>query len=895
MSFEITMRYAYIPVGMCVVGLATPWQYVMSRMLNQFGEESFIDSSNLRSLFADTSVVTVSKVPGHPHGAAAASRSTGSFFIERFGREMGKDICFYQCSKSDLRNGRNGSRTWFWAKDSQVLPSIFRPSGAIGIVDVDQYINMPKFMTEYFMPIVLYTFQPCTVAADRSEYTYTFNKRNEVIYRVGGGAEYQHRVWNYDTDVVTTTQLWAGRSWFIWRNWIPFVTTAWLVDKKQIDPDHQIIGLFPIKRWFGPFALLARLLKGRPLRRLAVATGDFLRLTTHGVDGTTVSTGRVNSLLAGCLSARQDAAIASLARTTKSGLALMHVKKLLPDDELGATLIYEYHAQKLPEKTVIMYSGVPTSFVRGFQYKPNEYDPDAKKSLVSFMSPLLDGGFCPDITMGNAKQAVEGRITKVKTTTVVTKFLLRTIDEFIEMLSKDSGIKQHTLFPVEPQEVYERQSRPTQRRILQIAEFVDGPQKGSNFMKREAYGKVTDPRIITTIEGNTKYRYSMYIYSFVDEVLKGQDWYAFGKVPQRVAERVSLLCQRSASVTNTDFSRFDGTISEVPRALERAIMMYFFNDKYHNDLLGLMRKQCNMTCYLSAGGETVTYDSGLARCSGSPETSAFNTLINAFCAYLGWRMTPDNAGGYVDKHTAYSALGVYGGDDGLTGDLPITSYRKAANKLGLTLDLEPVQRGHYGVKFLNRMYGPDVWFGDLTSMCDIRRAISKFHLCVAQPSNVSNITKLAEKAYAYYLSDRHTPIIGSFVTAVVKNLPRNYVFRNIHGNWTAQFEGGSQYPNCVLLDGGVEVRPDWMMEYAGLDYRHDLLLEWINEAPQDLNYFLSPPNNLAERPEPVVKVEVVMEGDLVRPPTDLTTKSERRKRQRRRPVSRRPRGKRVIA
>nr|ADK55577.1 RNA-dependent RNA polymerase [Plasmopara halstedii virus A] len=894
MSFgTLFSRYTLMVSSVSVVGLATPWRYVMSKTLNEFGEEWSIEPANLRSLFGDIQVVEFKRQPGHPHGAAAADRSAGSYFIERFARDVGREVVYYQCSNSDLRNGRSGAREWYWMKDAYVQPKLFSLSSSsmVSIIDVDQYVDMNWFLTEHFCPVLLYTFQPSVCAADRGEYSYTFNSNNEVIYRVAGGAEYVHKVWNYDTDVVTTTRLFAGKSWTKWRNWIPFVTCAYLVDKRQMDADHQIIGLFPVKRWFGPLALLARCLKGRPLSRFKIVRGDFLRLLNHGHNGMTISTGKVESPLCGTITAREDAALASLARTTKSGLTLMHVKKLMPDDTLGATYVYEYHSQKLPEATVVSYSGAKKDGVRGYQFNPMNYDPLAKQSLVSFMSPIIDGGFCPDMTEDNVKQAIAGRIVDVKSVTTMDRFLMKTIDEFAHLLLKSAGVTAQSLLPCGYEDVYERQDRPTQRRILEQAEFVVGKNIGKNFLKREAYGKCSDPRIITTIEGSRKYRYSTFIYGYTDEVIKHQQWYAFGKTPVDVSCHVSRICSTARTISNTDFSRFDGTISEVVRALERRCILLAFRPEYTNELLELLRDQCGIDCYITVNDESVHYNSGLARLSGSPETSTFNSLTNAFCAYLGFRSTRLSSGGHMDATEAYSRLGMYGGDDGITPDLHPSVYMRAARKLGLKLDLQPVERGKRGVKFLNRLYGPEVWFGDTTSMCDPVRALSKFHLCVNMDARTTNIQKLMEKSYAYYLSDKNTPVLGQFVSAVVSHLPARYQFKNIHGIWNAQYEASVQYPNGEITDCGSEVAPDWMVEefnHACPNFRHDIFNTWISELGNDFTLYLSPPVNMLESLDPVTSHSVVVDGDIVNPVPSLNdTPSVVLRRNRRHTVARR--------
>lgn len=865
--------------AVAVLGYATPWREVMSSVLNQLGESFTLKVETLRSVFADVGLVEHLPVKGHPHGVAAASRSTGSYFIERFAKEVGNPACYFQCSNSDRRNNRHGSRAWFWAKDCQVTPAKFCPRDrVIAMVDVDQYIDMNQFLTEHFQPTILYTFQPTVVSAERDEYSYCFESDNSVSYKVAGGAQYRHPVWNYNTDVICVQATWAGKSWTNWKNWIPFVTTVYLVDKIDVDPDHQIIGLFPVKRWLGIGAWIARYLEGTPLSRFNPVRGDFMRLRTHTPRGSFVSTGKPGSFLSGNITARQDASLASLSRTLKSGLTLAHVKDVMPDDKLGATIVYEFHSQKLPEACIVTFQGSPGKYVRGYQFSPSEYDSEAKLSLASYMAPLLDAGFCPDVTMPNARKAVEGRITKVRSTSKMSKFIYTTIDEFITLLLIEARVDEYSLGPTSPEVVYERQDKPTQRRILEMAEFVDGNEIGKNFLKREAYGKCADPRIITTINGTTKYRYSRYIYRFSDEVLKVQPWYAFGKKPRQVAERVAQVCLKARTVSNTDFSRFDGTLSEVPRALERLMMIRCFRKEHHQELLELLRLQQNMPCHINVGEGVLKYNSGMARCSGSPETAAFNSIVNAFCAYLAWRMST-GPGGYCSPHEAWNRLGVYGGDDGITPDLNKNTYIKAATRMGLTLEIEPVQRHSHGVKFLSRVYGPLVWNGDITSMCDLPRALSKFHLCVTMPHNVSNVTKLIEKSYAYYLSDKNTPIIGPFVRAVVARLPDQFQFRNIHNVWNAKLETSAHYPNDYLDNNGNGTTPDWMQELVIPGYRCDLLTVWLENAPAGsagLTYLLSPPNNLIETPVPVVSERVVLDGDIVNPPEKQVSRGNSR-------------------
>lgn len=118
-----------------------------------------------------------------------------------------------------------------------------------------------------------------------------------------------------------------------------------------------------------------------------------------------------------------------------------------------------------------------------------------------------------------------------------------------------------------------------------------------------------------------------------------------------------------------------------------------------------------------------------------------------------------------DADQAWSHLcrkGKYGGDDGATGDVPGGAIPKAGAALGMKVKSELITRGSMGVNFLARYYGPDVWNGAPNSCTDPLRAIGKFHLTVTH-SPAAPLQKFIDKAYAYELSDPHTPILRSIV------------------------------------------------------------------------------------------------------------------------------------
>jgi hypothetical protein len=589
--------------------------------------------------------------------------------------------------------------------------------------------------------------------------------------------------------------------------------------------------------------------------RVDVVHGSFTRLKVNVGEALHVCTGKPMAYTQACVPARVDDALASTAKTVKYGLTLATVKSKMSDGAVaagdsknypGCEVLLEYHLSGTTTPTQAI-SGA----VRRFQWVPygTHVEDDASPGMVAFMRPLLDGAFVPDKCKGNDKRAAQERVEKLKAPDVeIDSFTSKCMNEFRDMLLREF---KGTLTPVEMDEVYAKQSKPTQRRILDAAQHERRTDKAMNFVKREAYGSVNDPRMISQICGPDKMAYSAYMYPFSD-VIKLQEWYAFSKTPREIAERVAAICSRAQHVDNSDFSRMDGRVGNVARELETRIMLAAFRPEYRTELHELMRHQYCLRGVMNSG---VKYDTGFARSSGSPETSAFNTMLNAFIMYLTLRRQVTGLGAYLTPAEAWSGLGIYGGDDGLTASLDAKLAERSAKAVGQKLELVRVHRGEMGVSFLARRYGPDVWFGAPDSCCDIARQIAKFHVTVHLPGNITPVDKLREKAFAFSLTDLNTPVIGAFCKRTLTCYPlESSEFRNLLDIWRVELDRSKQYPNTY---------GDWMddllMEQVPT-FNRELFDDWVSNATGQ--QLLHPPM-LAERPEAKPKSGlVVIDGDL---------------------------------
>jgi hypothetical protein len=717
------------------------------------------------------------------------------------------------------------------------------------MVDVDYYVDMPKRLVDNFAPHFLYTLVPSGVGKDVGEYKYTFDKDNNVVYDVSGGGHYEHPLWDWSGDSVRVER----------RNMVGITTRVafYAIERRWIDDDHQLVLLAPLKRyvgWWDSF-VAKRLITVRGLDRLRVVDGEFTRMRVNVGESLVVCTGKPLAYTQASVPARVDDALASTAKTVKYGLTLATVKSKMSDGAVasgdsknfpGCEVLLEYHLSR-PRAIAQTVSGA----VRRFQWVPKgtHVEDDAVPGMVAFMQPLLDGAFVPDRCRGNDLRAAQERVEKLKAHDVeMDSFTSKCMNEFRDLLLREFA---GTLTPVEMDEVYERQSKPTQRRILDAAQHERRTDKAKNFVKREAYGNVNDPRVISQICGPDKMAYSAYMYPFAD-VIKVQDWYAFSKTPREIAERVAQICESATYVDNTDFSRMDGRVGNVARELETRVMLAAFRPEHRTELHELMR---NQYCLRGVMGSGVKYDTGLARSSGSPETSAFNTMLNAFIMYLTLRKQLTPEGAFNSPHEAWAGLGIYGGDDGLTAGLDRRLAEKSAAAVGQKLELLRVHRGELGVSFLARRYGPDVWFGAADSCCDIARQLAKFHVTVHLPSSVSAVDKLREKAFAFSLTDSNTPVIGAFCKRVLTCYPlRPNKFRNILDLWRVELDITKQYPNTY---------GDWMedllMEQVPT-FNKEVFDNWVSDATG--LQLLAPPA-LAARVEPEPKPGlVVIDGDI---------------------------------
>jgi len=840
-----------------------PWRHYVSRLLDRTSLRYPLSASTVRSLFNRTPNAGIFTPSNHPHPFAAATRTAAVNTIQGFIRAMGKRPYSEQTSSRDDRDEIDGSRTYYWGKDLHIKARLdsLTPDHVPYLIDVDYYVDMNYFLALAKRPVLLYTLQPSSAGrVTDKDYSYCWTDDNQVEYKVAG-SQYKHEVWNYQFDSIGAANF---GSIYPWR----WTVTNYAIEKRNIDQDHEIVLLMPTGTWNGFYALIAHfLVVFRYMARFKPVLGDMVCIESRTTARHTVSLGAPGFYSATDLPVTIVDTARTQHRVNKVGMGIAAAKSLITTYADAN----EFDKQQLDQAAAMLTNYVTrgdttrkmTVFPREFavrRYQFGDQDPDAKPSMEAFMTPLVHEGFAPDVTVGNEVKAIYGRLERFQTREQkpMPKFVGDCVRSFVEGLIDQP----RCLHPVDKDEVWERQHRPSQRQILRRADLGNSHDRNAvleSFNKREAYQAPSDPRIITQANAALKAEYSQYIYALSD-TMHDVPWYAFGHTPLEVSYRVSRICQDSLSAGVSDFSRFDGHVDQVARILEYELLIRAFHPMYHEDLIELH----GCTYQRKAVGRLGTmYNTGYSRCSGMPDTSLGNTILNAFVTYLSIRMDHDEDGKYKSHQTAWDFLCtkcLFGGDDGLVGD-PSNKWPAAAKLVNQDLDLQIIERESLGVTFLSRYYDVDVWHGSCLSCCDIPRQLRKLHLTPQLAAGVTPMMKLAEKMRSFLLSDELTPVIGKMARTFhevvdVDNLLKDRALDLLPiRRWDSQYCKEDQYPNA---------HAPWMfriIENELGDFDFLAFGRWLDQCKEDPALFLTPPLFVEPRP-PKVKDTVTVDDDV---------------------------------
>lgn len=832
-----------------------------SELCESLADEPAIVSDIARDAFTHTNVDPVVGTPGHTHASAASLRTTATRFVQNVAQYSGAEVFVVGMSKTDQRKGLKGSRRWHWAKDVNAENRNDRPGerDIRYLCDVDYYVDMPALLVEEAKPVILYTVVPEEATSSGDDDTsFYFEEDGTLTTLVAGSGKYRHALWNYASDSFLVHKTFLG---------VPTKAVAYAVERKQIGKHRQTIILAPIKEFRGLAAVLATyLLETKELTRFnpieVGPTGEkFVRFNTMSPSGELlVTTARPGTSLSATVTQAQDDAVATANRLGTTSLMLPTTASWVRERHEAAVLT-DYHRSCGGKPKLVVYP--VEQGVRAYQYKPQEFDCEAKPKLQAFMSPMVHGAFAPVANKAGEEACVEGRINSLrKPEPKPNNFRDRCMDEFANLIMQDVHLE-----PVCFEVVNAKQTSAAQQLSLRKAVLTGQFRRYvlKCFIKAEAYADVKDPRNISTYNDADKLDMATYALA-LSAHMKQFAWYGPGKKPREIADRVAEICMNSDFVNISDYHRMDGTISYTLRRVDRVVSMKAFAN--HGAVLNeLLKTNVDNKGYLPHG---TTFDQGPSHGSGCSATSLFQTLRAAFNAYLAFRHTVKEGGCTYTPREAFASLGIHLGDDGLDGNLPVESHQWASRATGLILEAHVISRGDRGVNFLARYYSPAVWNGLPDSMCDVKRQLSKFHTTVRLPFGITPEQKFVEKATSYVATDGETPVIGRLCKKLL--LLSSHSPRNIPGigSWWSKFDASDQFPNRNV-DGWMDV------EFGDLfpEFDRSLFNQWLDGSgtPEEL---LSPPLCAEPRAATPSKFDVVVDDTVVtaRPTDEAETETK---------------------
>jgi hypothetical protein len=630
-------------------------------------------------------------------------------------------------------------------RDLEVPALTKRPrlDDVITMIDVAYYCDLSIYAGHI---ILCYNFSPSGLSGDLSgEGTYRFVDRNTVAFTLSGGTEYLHK---FTPTNMSSTQLVKGR-----------YTYYYDVVNVPCGLERFITCYVPNYR-----------VRTSMLRHLKLEPCHYTYPITDCPKG-----------IARVVKNNSTAKVCLLPSTNMESIEIS-----MKDYDVATTVKYflgeSFKLSNLRSELPTLTSHTIWSL---FQCLDGKIDPDNLPEVQFYGRPSVDEKlpnaravsapittatvYAPFKSKANDEWTVEDRVIKPSNQTEPDETMSKYADEFVNLF-----IRHRKFTPLTFDEVVEHQKSPTQRlrngRAM-LGSLISLDNKVKPFQKNELYNKPSAPRNISSNSTNQTLNLSRYSHSF-KKLLLDEHFYMPNRSPTEICEAVMLYAAEKDSLIETDYSRFDGSISPFLRTLERRILLGSVNPEYREDLLQILNGDSNQKCRTEHG---VKYNSGASRLSGSAFTTETNTLVNAFVDYVSNR----NFG--TGPKASYRNIGPKYGDDGVTdGRLDI---EQASKSLGLVLKPVSVARGQ-PLTFLSRVF-INPW-ATSTTMHEPKKLLTKL---TYSTSSLPDKEAYLNKVVGFGITDAHTPIFRSHYRHsydpdhVIRDLDREAYYKARVGPW----------------------------------------------------------------------------------------------------------------
>lgn len=668
----------------------------------------------------------------------------------------------------------------------------------VTMIDVDYYLeDFSRFANN---PIMISTAMPTSISGRYKGSTFRYTGPDTYEETVAGGAKYVSGLWDYSPDLVRiNTKTWGIQTGFVIMKVEklaqPETANRYLVSLIPKVRSYLPYWLHRIVVWisgmsyeYGSVEELSRVsnvmsvdeyLVGRFAQTFTKEDGK--RCVTETVQIRNASSNAPDSII---VPEELFQALCVQAKTSKN--YMLGDTSRIVDENMGnsklssakKTLLHDCVVKLVGAKANVFkkrinYQIVPEGSVRTYD-RMNKWKPTSKHVAQSLLHND-DLAVSPCRSHMNDTAGVHGRVDLVKNDVVPSAQFHDYALEFVTIVASMAGgnpvryrmflgdkrrVFNH-LHPVHISVVDAHQNLPNQkvRREREQRHAGTPKQKLKVFPKMENYAKASDQRGITTVTTSHTRNLSCFAYAASDHIKKyfgptgyQGTWMLPGCKPVEIADGVfGFVRTHDGKVIETDYSRFDGTISLFLRQnVEFATLRKMFAKCYRRELDRLLAGEINQNATTMHG---VKYNTGGSRLSGSPLTTLGNTLINAYIAYCGLRMS-----GRSPK-VAMRMIGPKYGDDGI--DYDCDSIREAAEACGLKMKIiKPDSPGKVG--FLGRVYPDAVHYN--YSHFDVMRALKKIPVVVN--GGVPPEVGLARKVAGYLAADPTTPILSNYCRAL---------------------------------------------------------------------------------------------------------------------------------
>lgn len=699
-------------------------------------------------------------IPNHTHGLNAADRALANEYISRLVSDPKRRYVLQMAARD---SACSGAHTVVTSRDTGVAPRMdpLDPDHTLVLVDTDYYVDMNQVL-RLGVPILLYTFCPVLPAGNHDGMTWCVKSPEEMSARVAGGSPFTHALWDYDRDYVSVLH---GRRLMEFK-----------VEARRVSTTHTLVLLQPRKStisWMP--GLLGLPLPFSPYRIAPLTRRVLAREGTNAAGNKTTaanwmhSDGSVSVAPLGlphCVTLRVSTVAALTTALRNKAFSHLGVVSLLRDEPCGKLPT----AVQLVQDCFLTDAIMQTSFWKPMteaeakvNYTVESHDPQdpPRPAGAALPVPEVAGvAVFPAVSAAMAADSVARRITDVNRPVTFSAEVRAYLSQFIARLDQYNHVK---LLPLSVEEVDKRLSKPAQRarteaaalEINRVSAYPFEQLEVKAFQKREAYTSAKPARNISTVPQTHLIELARYTYPVYDH-LKNYNWFGCGRTPLDTARLVTNVANCMKPVYETDFSKFDGTITKDWHAFVADVFVMLYQDPHPKRVL--FRELAPR-----ARSQAGAYDTQGSRLSGSPVTTIGNTLINAAVSFIAQSMYAEAE---CKGHSEFimERLGLFAGDDGLIpGFAPVKYFEAAAAATGLQLKLV-VRPPTTPCSFLGRFYLSPA--DRACSMADLPRQLPK--LVVTADRQNPPLIALYHKALSWVITDYYTPIIGYWASAVVR-------------------------------------------------------------------------------------------------------------------------------